>query len=59
VIAVTAVDASVRFNVSSKLGLALKADNLFDELCATSNYYDETCMVGRPRTASVVFDYRF
>jgi iron complex outermembrane receptor protein len=55
----TVVDASVRFNLGDSLGLTLKADNIFDELYATSNYYDETWLVGRPRTASVAFDFKF
>ena len=40
-------------------GLTLKADNLFDELYATSNYYEETWLVGKPRTASISFDFGF
>jgi iron complex outermembrane receptor protein len=55
----TVVDASVRFDVSDSIGLTIKADNIFDELYATSNYYDETWMVGKPRTASLAFDFRF
>jgi outer membrane receptor protein involved in Fe transport len=55
----TVVDASVRFDLSDSVGLTFKAENLFDELYATSNYYEETWLVGKPRTASVVFDYRF
>jgi outer membrane receptor for ferric coprogen and ferric-rhodotorulic acid len=53
------VDASVRFDVNDKIALTLKADNIFDELYATSNYYDETWMVGKPRTASLAFDFNF
>jgi iron complex outermembrane receptor protein len=55
----TVVDASVRIDLGDSFGLTLKADNLFDELYATSNYYDETWLVGRPRTASVSFDVSF
>ena len=55
----TVVDASVRFDLGDSFGLTLKADNLFDELYATSNYYDETWIVGKPRTASVAFDFQF
>ncbi len=44
----TVVDASVRFNLGDSFGLTLKADNIFDELYATSNYYDETWLVGKP-----------
>jgi iron complex outermembrane receptor protein len=55
----TVVDASVRFDLSDSFGLTLKADNIFDELYATANYYDETWLVGRPRMASVSFDFSF
>jgi len=55
----TVVDASVRFDLSDSMGLTLKTDNLFDELYASSNYYDETWSVGKPRTTSLAFDYRF
>jgi iron complex outermembrane receptor protein len=55
----TVVDASVRVDVNDSIGLTVKADNLFDELYATSNYYEETWLVGRPRTLSLAFDYRF
>ena len=55
----TVVDASVRFSLGETFGLTLKADNIFDELYATSNYYDEMWMVGRPRTASLAFDFGF
>jgi iron complex outermembrane receptor protein len=55
----TVVDASVRFDLGDSFGLTLKADNIFDELYATSNYYDETWLVGKPRTASVGFDFNF
>ncbi len=57
--AYTVVDASVRFNLGDSFGLTLKADNIFDELYATSNYYEETWLVGKPRTASVSFDFNF
>jgi iron complex outermembrane receptor protein len=55
----TVVDASVRFNLGESMGLTLKADNIFDELYATSNYWDETWLVGKPRTASLAFDFNF
>jgi len=55
----TVVDASVRFDFNDSFGVTLKADNLFDELYASSNYYEETWSVGKPRTASVAFDFRF
>jgi outer membrane receptor protein involved in Fe transport len=57
--AYTVVDASVRFDASNNVGLTLKAENLFDALYATSNYYSDTWIVGKPRTMSVAFDYRF
>jgi iron complex outermembrane receptor protein len=55
----TVVDASARWDVSDTFGFTLKADNIFDELYATSNYYDETWLIGRPRTLSVLMDVRF
>jgi outer membrane receptor protein involved in Fe transport len=55
----TVVDASVRFDLKDSFGFTLKADNLFDELYASSNYYDETWAVGKPRTASIAFDFHF
>jgi iron complex outermembrane receptor protein len=55
----TVVDASLAFAVNDSMGLTVKAANLFDELYATSNYYEETWLVGRPRTLSIVFDYNF
>jgi iron complex outermembrane receptor protein len=57
--AYTVVDASVRFDASDNVGLTLKAENVFDELYATANYYSDTWFVGKPRTLSVAFDYRF
>jgi iron complex outermembrane receptor protein len=55
----TVVDASLRFDLNDSIGFTFKADNVFDELYASSNYYAETWSVGKPRTASVAFDYRF
>jgi iron complex outermembrane receptor protein len=55
----TVVDASVRFDLNDSFGFTLKADNLFDELYASSNYYDQTWGVGKPRTASIAFDFHF
>ena len=57
--AYTVVDASVRFDLNDSFGFTVKADNLFDELYASSNYYDETWSVGKPRTASIAFDFHF
>lgn len=53
------VDASAHVALGSDLGLTLKADNLFDELYASSSYYSDTWLVGKPRTWSVAIDYRF
>jgi iron complex outermembrane receptor protein len=55
----TVVDASARWDLNETLGLTVKADNLFDELYATSNYYDETWLIGRPQMLSLVMDVRF
>jgi iron complex outermembrane receptor protein len=55
----TVVDASVRWDASDSIGLTFKADNVFDELYASSNYYSDTWIVGKPRTVSVALDYRF
>ena len=55
----TVVDASARWDFNEKIGLTLKADNLFDELYTTSNYYDETWLIGRPQMLSLVMDVRF
>jgi iron complex outermembrane receptor protein len=55
----TVVDASAHWDLSDSFGLTLKADNIFDELYTTSNYYDETWLIGRPRMLSLVMDYRF
>jgi iron complex outermembrane recepter protein len=55
----TVVDASVRWDVSDDIGLVVKADNVFDELYATAAYLEDLWMVGRPRTLSLAFDYRF
>jgi iron complex outermembrane receptor protein len=57
--AYTVVDASARWALSSDLALTLKADNLFDELYASSSYYSDTWLVGKLRTWSVAVDYSF
>jgi iron complex outermembrane receptor protein len=57
--AYTVVDASVRWNVSDDISLMVKADNIFDELYASAAYLEDLWMVGRPRTLSLAFDYRF
>jgi iron complex outermembrane receptor protein len=55
----TVVDASAHWNVSKTIGLVVKVDNIFDELYATATYQPDQWMVGRPRTASLAFDWRF
>jgi iron complex outermembrane receptor protein len=57
--AYTVVDASVHFAAGDNIGLTLKAENLLDEQYATSNYYSDTWILGKPRTMSLAFDYRF
>lgn len=57
--AYTVVDASLRFAAGDNVGLTLKAENLLDEQYATSNYYSDTWILGKPRTMSLAFDYRF
>ena len=54
----TVVDASLRWDVSDAIGLTLKADNIFDELYATAAYQEDQWMVGKPRTASIAFDFQ-
>lgn len=53
------LDASAHFTVSEDLGVTLKAENLLDELYASSSYYSDTWLVGKPRTFSVAVDYAF
>ena len=55
----TVVDASLRWDIDSNLGLTFKAANLFDELYASSEYYSTTWLVGQPRTLSITADYNF
>jgi len=55
----TLVDASVHWSLQNNIGLSLKADNLFDEEYASSPYYSDTWLLGRPRTLSLVADLRF
>ena len=47
------------WTVGDAIGLTLKADNIFDELYATAAYQEDQWMVGKPRTASVSFDFSF
>lgn len=55
----TVVDASVRWAASDALAFTIKGDNLFDELYASTSYYSDTWLVGKPRTLSVAVDYDF
>ncbi len=55
----TVVDASAAWELDQNLRLTLKAENLFDELYASAAYYSSTWLVGKPRTFSLVADYRF
>ncbi|PCJ42234.1 MAG: membrane receptor protein [SAR86 cluster bacterium] len=55
----TVIDASLYWNVNNNLGITLKADNLFDELYASSSYYSSTWLVGKPRTLSIAADFSF
>ena len=55
----TVIDASANWDLNEKLGLLLKVDNVLDELYASGTYLEDQWMVGRPRTLSVAFDYRF
>jgi iron complex outermembrane recepter protein len=57
--AYTVVDASVRWDASDRIAVTLKAENVLDEVYVTSNYYSDTWFVGKPRTLSAAFDYRF
>lgn len=53
------LDASARFAVTERVRLTLKADNVLDELYATSNYYSDMWILGKPRTVSLAFDFGF
>ena len=53
------VDASAHWAMAGNLGLTLKAENLFDKLYAATSYYEDTWLVGKPRTLSLVADFRF
>lgn len=55
----TVVDASTRAYLSDKFSLTLRADNLFDERYAVSEYYSSTWLVGKPRSLSLTADYSF
>ena len=54
------VDTSARWRFNEDLSIALRIDNLFDELYASSPYYlADMWLVGKPRTCNVSLDYRF
>lgn len=56
----TVVDTSARWRFNDDLSVALRIDNLFDELYASAAYYwNDTWLIGRPRTVSLSLDYRF
>ncbi len=56
----TVVDASARWRFNPDLSVALRVDNLFDELYAVSAYYwPNTWLLGKPRTVSLTLDYDF
>ena len=56
----TVVDTSARWRFNDDLSVALRIDNLFDELYASAAYYwNDTWLIGRPRTVNLSLDYRF
>lgn len=55
----TVVDASLHWNATDALSVAVRADNIFDELYASGSYWWGTWIVGKPRTFSVAADFRF
>ena len=56
----TVVDASARWRFNPDLSVALRLDNVFDELYAVSAYYwPNTWLLGKPRTVSLTLDYDF
>ncbi|MYA09075.1 MAG: TonB-dependent receptor [Holophagales bacterium] len=56
----TVVDASARWRFNEDLSVAMRVDNVFDELYAVSAYYwPNTWLVGKPRTVSLTLDYDF
>ena len=55
----TVVDASVHWPLEDNIGLTVKAENLLDEEYATTAYYEDTWLLGRLRTLSLVADFRF
>lgn len=56
----TVVDASARWHFDEDLSIALRIDNVLDELYASSPYYlADSWLVGKPRTFHLSIDYRF
>ena len=56
----TVVDTSARWHFNQDLSMVLRIDNVFDELYATTAYYwNDTWLVGKPRTYSLSLDYHF
>ena len=56
----TVVDASARWRFNEDLSVAVRVDNVLDELYAVSAYYwPNTWLVGKPRTVSLTLDYDF
>ena len=56
----TVVDASAHWHFNEDLSIALRIDNVFDELYASSPYYlADAWLVGKPRTFHLSIDYRF
>ena len=55
----TVVDTSARWRFNEDLSMALRVDNVFDELYASTLYYSAPqWLVGKPRTVSLTLDYR-
>ena len=58
--AYTVVDASAHWHFNEDLSIALRIDNVFDELYASSPYYlADAWLVGKPRTLNLSVDYSF
>lgn len=58
--AYTVVDASAHWHFNDDLSIALRIDNVFDELYASSPYYlADAWLVGKPRTLNLSVDYSF
>jgi iron complex outermembrane receptor protein len=57
--AYTVIDLAAGWDLNDKLGLMFKVENVLDELYASAANLEDQWLVGRPRTASMAFDYRF